>query len=84
MNTPTDNSASINSGEYHPGDVFQIDPEHDPNFGGAFIVATEIKTWGIQGWCHSLSGATVAYYRVAWGKIVYIGRSAWSFEGEEE
>lgn len=70
------------------GDVFQINPAHDPDvFGGAFIVATEIKEWGVQGWCHALKCNSVAYYRVKWEDIEPVGRVVWRVgidDSEEE
>lgn len=33
-----------------PGDVIQIDPLHDPMFGGAFLIVTEVKSWGVKGY----------------------------------
>lgn len=41
---------SEKDGDYSVGDVFQINEAHGRNgWIGAFVMATEIKTWGIQG-----------------------------------
>ena len=40
----------LKEGDLVPGDVVQIDPAHDPVFGGAFMVVTEPKSWGAQGY----------------------------------
>ena len=72
---------------YHVGDVVQIDPAHDPMFGAHFLVVTEVKTWGVQGYVTPLtaretvtSAPSLAYYRVANEHIVLIGRAEWLSE----
>jgi hypothetical protein len=38
---------------HRPGDVFQINETHGrAGWIGAFVLATEIKSWGIQGFVH--------------------------------
>ena len=66
------------------GDVVQIDPEHDPIFGGHFLVVTELKSWGVQGYCQPLTERRdvskpdgLAYYRVTFDKIARIGKAEW-------
>ena len=58
--------------------VVQIDPAHDDRFGGAFLVVTEMKTWGVMGYV-TIPGKDggAAYYRVAFDKVVYIGQAEW-------
>ena len=64
--------------EYAVGDVVQIDPAHDAMFGGAFLVVTELKSWGVMGYCHPLAEAGgQAYYRVAFEHIAYVGKATW-------
>ncbi len=42
--------------DFRVGDVFQITPEHGrKGWIGAFVLATEIKTWGIQGFVHMIT-----------------------------
>jgi len=62
-----------------PGDVIQIDPEHDPVFGGCFAIVEEVKLWGVNlCGCPIPSGdGRVAYYRVPHGAYAVIGRAAW-------
>lgn len=70
------------------GSVVQIDPNHDPMFGGHFLSVTEIKSFGVQGYCAAFGNGEeksgLAYYRVAWESIEYIGRAAWFADCGEE
>lgn len=67
--------------QYEPGDVFQINENYDPNGAGwigAFIVATEIKTWGIQGYVHLIINQKKgghAHNRLKWDQIDFIGKA---------
>ena len=64
--------------DYEVGDVVQINPTYDPMFGGAFLVITELKTWGVMGYVHPLvEGGGQAYYRVVFEHIEYVGRAVW-------
>lgn len=65
------------------GDVVQIDPAHDEVFGSCFLVVTEVKSWGVQGYV-KVPGGGDAYYRVAFNKIVLIGIAIWIREDEKE
>ena len=60
-----------------PGDVVQIDPSHDTTFGGCFMVVTEVKSWGCQGYVE-VPGKGQAYYRCASENMEYIGESKWA------
>lgn len=71
--------------DYVPGDVFQINERHDPGDGsrmgwvGAFVLATEIRSWGIQGFVHGIATHATradAYIRLKWDEIDHIGRAA--------
>lgn len=64
------------------GDLVQIDPEHDPLFGGCFMVVTEPKEWGAMGYCvgPEKGGKALYYYRVKHEKMVLIGRAEWMCE----
>lgn len=63
------------------GSVVQVDPEYDKLFAGCFLLVTELKSWGVQGFVampksrDELPGA--AYYRVAWENLAYIGQAEW-------
>lgn len=66
--------------EIRVGDVVQIDPAHDDVFGGCFMVVTEIKAWGVQGYV-AIPGkgdkGGDAYYRVKFQDVELIGQSEW-------
>ncbi len=76
-------------GDWRVNDVVQIDPEHDELFGGCFMVITEPKTWGAQGFVPMGAKAAdsgkvgLAYYRCPTEKMALIGRAEWS-EGDEK
>jgi hypothetical protein len=60
------------------GDVVQIDPTRDAIFGGHFLVVTEVKSWGVQGYCRPLDAlGGLAYYRVPFEQCVRIGKAEW-------
>jgi len=65
---------------YKPGSVFQINETHlRPGWIGCFVLATDIKSWGIQG-VVSHPGETHqdrAEYpiRLNWSEIDYIGEA---------
>lgn len=73
--------------EHKVGDVFQIKPEHGrAGWIGAFVLATEIKSWGIQGFvAHVATHATQsrAYIRLKWEEIEFVG-SAPFVPGDEQ
>jgi Lar family restriction alleviation protein len=62
--------------ELVPGDVVQVDPEHDPVFGGAFMQVTEPRSWGAQGFV-KVPGGGFAYYRCPTEMMTRIGRAEW-------
>lgn len=69
------------------GSVVQIDPDHDPAFGACFLVVTEVRAWGVQGYVRVPSkpdGAGDAYYRVTWDKVSYVGEAEWVHPRHEE
>jgi len=63
--------------DYKPGDVFQIIESHGlAGWIGCFVLATEIKSWGIMGFVamietHESQGH--AYIRLPWEHIEYVG-----------
>ena len=65
-----------------PGDVIQIDPEHDETFGGCFATIDEVASWGCK--CHfQVPGKEgVAHYRAAHGHFKVIGVAEWKLEEE--
>lgn len=62
------------------GDVVQIDPDHDPTFGGCFMVVTEPKSWGAQGYIKVPGHEGVAYYRCPNNAMHKIGKAEWVLE----
>ena len=56
------------------GDVVQIDRPQDEVFHGAFMLVTEPKVWGAQGFVHGL-GKGRAYYRTTWENMEFVGKA---------
>lgn len=63
------------------GSVVQIDPEHDPKFGGCFMVVDELKSWGVQGYVQ-IPGhrGGQAYYRCPFESMAFIGQAEWEIQ----
>jgi hypothetical protein len=59
------------------GDVVQICPEHDDVFGGCFLVISEPKTWGAQGYCAAPGQKGLAYYRCKFENMEFVGHAVW-------
>ena len=62
-----------------PGYVVQISPEGDGMFAGCFLVVTEVKSWGVQGYVR-IPDRGNAYYRADRENIEFVGESAWGME----
>ena len=64
---------------FSAGDVFQITPEHGrKGWIGAFVLATEIKKWGIQGFVvhvESHDEQRQAFIRLPWSEVNYVGHA---------
>jgi len=58
------------------GDVVQIDPAADTKFPGCFMMVTEPKAWGAQGFVQVPAGGA-AYFRPTWEQMEYIGPACW-------
>ena len=56
--------------------MVQIDPTHDPRFGGCFMLVEEVKSWGVQGFV-KLPAQGDAYYRVPFEHCMRIGTAEW-------
>lgn len=70
--------------EWKKNQVVQINPDHDPLFGGHFMVITEPKSWGAQGYVLSLANPTgLAYYRCPSDAMALIGDAVW-VQGDRE
>ena len=63
--------------ELKVGDVVQIDPAHDNTFGGCFMVVSEPKSWGAQGYCAAPGQSGLAYYRCPFDAMEFVGRAEW-------
>lgn len=65
--------------DYKVGDVFQITETHGrQGWIGAFVLATEIKSFGIQGFVSHVEThdkQARAYIRLKWEEIEYIGHA---------
>jgi hypothetical protein len=63
--------------ELRVGDVVQIDPAHDPRFGGCFMVVSEPKSFGAMGYCASPEESGLFYYRCSFENMEFIGHAEW-------
>ncbi|HEU5433111.1 MAG TPA: hypothetical protein VFU81_15700, partial [Thermomicrobiales bacterium] len=61
-------------------------PGHDDRFGGCFLIVTEVKSWGVQGYvAMPEAGKTArAYYRVHSDQMARIGRAEWVVNDDAE
>lgn len=64
------------------GDVVQLSPEcRNPMFAGCFMLVTEPKTWGAQGFIQGVGTREQQggryYYRAKWEEMEPVGRAAW-------
>ena len=64
------------------GDVFQIDPAVEM-FGGCFIIVSEVKSWGVQGYVR-VPGEGDAFVRKRWDVLQRIGIAVWARADETE
>lgn len=65
------------------GMVVQIDPESSGTFGGCFMVVTEPKLWGAQGYVlvPGVEGqGGQAFYRCKHEDMSVIGHATWTIE----
>ncbi len=73
MNAQTETAA------HTPGDVFQITEAHGrQGWIGSFVMATEIKPWGIQGFVPIIKThdeQNRAYIRLKWSEIEFVGHA---------
>lgn len=73
------------------GDIVQIDPAHDKCFGGCFMVVTEPKSWGAQGYFdipkepeEGEDYRKLAYYRCKKEHYVIVGHVEWLCVSKDE
>jgi hypothetical protein len=74
----------VRNTDLKPGDVVQLAP--DTSFPGCFMMVTEPKLWGAQGFIaipkEIGKPPAHAYYRALWGQMELVGRAA--FVPEEQ
>lgn len=64
-------------------DIVQLDPEKvgNPMFAACFMVVTEVREWGAQGYVQALGQdgkpGGHAYYRAKFDEMVKVGRAEW-------
>jgi hypothetical protein len=67
----------------YPGQLVQLHPEKtkNPMFAGAFMVVTEPKAFGAQGYVQGLgengNPGDVAYYRADFEEMFPVGKAEW-------
>lgn len=65
------------------GDLVQINPENEHQWGGFFAVVTEPKTWGFQGYLLSARDFEAvkfkgrAFVRIKFEDCEYVGKVTW-------
>jgi hypothetical protein len=76
--------------ELSRGDVVQLNPEtvKNPAFAATFMIVTECKSFGAQGYVQALGtregAGGLAFYRASWEEMEPIGVAAWVSGPEEE
>jgi hypothetical protein len=71
------------------GHVVQLDPvsAKNPMFAGCFMLVTEPKSWGAQGFVQALGEdgrpGGAAYYRASWEEMELVGEAAWVPDDED-
>lgn len=67
--------------------VVQLSPEvANPAFACCFMVVSEPKSWGAQGYVHALGTRDgpggLAYYRAKWEEMEYVGVAKWVLQDD--
>lgn len=63
------------------GDVVQLDPEKvQPAFAGCFMLVTEPKNWGAQGFVQGMGETQMKqggayFFRAKWEQMEFVGRA---------
>jgi hypothetical protein len=69
------------------GDVVQLAPSEDGFFGTCYMVVTEPKSFGAQGYISMPNEPGeppgLAFYRAKWEEMEWIGRAVWMIAQEE-
>jgi len=70
---------NVDVSTFSGGTVFQINEKHGrKGWIGAFVLATEIRKWGIIGFVHSIiehEKAGQVWIRLKWEEVDYIGQA---------
>ena len=70
--------------ELKPGQLVQLNPHttKNPMFGGCFMVVTEPKEWGAQGYVQGIGEnekiGSQYYYRARWEEMEPAGIAQWT------
>lgn len=59
-------------------DVVQIDPEKDERWGSCFLIVSEVKSWGVEGYLRIPMQEGNAFYRVPFENTALIGKAEWA------
>lgn len=59
------------------GSVVQISPDACQDFGGCLMIVTEVKPWGVHGYCTAPASKGRIVYRAKWESIEPVGMAAW-------
>jgi len=68
-------------------DVVQIDPASDEVFGACFMIVTEVKSWGVQGYVQvpgKGDDGGRGYYRCKYENLSFVGKAVWIWEYKEQ
>jgi hypothetical protein len=61
------------------GDVVQISIDNEPLFAGCFMMVTDPKSWGAQGFISMPKDKSTfpgqAYYRCQWADMEFVGKA---------
>lgn len=78
--------------ELEVGDIVQLNPDGNGQFGGQYLIVTEPKGFGCQGYIlwedlSKYDGATTykgrAYLRPTWDRMEFVGKAIWLRKEEE-
>ena len=66
--------------DYQPDDVFQINHNYyNKGLVGAFIIATEIESWGLKGYVQIITSkqeCALVFFDITWPCLDYVGRAS--------
>lgn len=81
----------MNATDLAVGAVVQLNPDTVKNraFAGCFMVVSEPKPWGAQGYIQAVgedraTPGPVAYYRARWEEMEWVGMATWILPATSE